>query len=774
EFIFIQSQPCQLEILKSEYPDIFASVKAACQKGVWEPNGGMWVEADCNIPSGESLIRQFLVGKETNRELLGEVTAEADTLWLPDVFGYAAALPQILKGCRIKYFVTSKINWNDTTRFPYDTFIWRGIDGTGVNAHYITDKEEGYNGHVSARSLVTAWNEVQHKEIQSGFIKSIGEGDGGGGTLRADLEMARRFADLEGAPRSSWKRVSESLNCIFADPGKLPEWRGELYMEGHRGTYTTQAKTKAHNRRIEFGLRSAEFLAAYADIEGIKPYPRERLLGGWKKLLTNQFHDIIPGSSIGRVYEDAEKDYQSIAEDIDGIMSPIREAIKGRSGGMSILFNDLSWERTDPVRLPAAALGTTAALQYAGENPAAAKVFPVQRYTSPDGQGAMVCAPSIPPLGWAAFTFLSEYTAPSPFVYRDGLRPQLETSFYRLEFDSSGHITSLVSKDRGNELVALGGFFNRFVSAEDVPVFWEAWDIDADWTRFVTEETNLLSTEIAADGPVCFRLQRKYTIGLSSCLTQDMVFYATDPRIDFETLVDWRETRRLLKVGFDTAVDTDRIRCEVQYGHLFRNTHRNLPQDRAKFEICAHKWVCLEEAGGGIALLNDNKYGLDAEGGRLRLTLLRSPIAPDAEADRGEQRFTYSLLPFAGPFCQSRIVQAAYELNVPAVAEINSVSARPVESAPDFSLFTIEGSQVIVECVKKPEPGKSGPNSLIIRLYESLGGPCKTTLRFYRPLAAAQEVDMLEDNPRTLPAAGKELSLDFRTLEIKTILVTLD
>jgi alpha-mannosidase len=686
------------------------------------------------------------------------------------VFGYAAALPQILKGCRITYFVTSKLNWNDTTRFPYDTFIWRGIDGTGVKAHFIIGREDGYNGHVSAHSLTAAWNEVQHKEIQGGIIKSIGEGDGGGGTLRADLEMARRFTDLEGAPRAAWIKAAEALKRIFAEADALPEWQGELYMEGHRGTYTSQAKTKAYNRRLEFGLRSAEFLAAWADSEGLAPYPREGLLAAWKKLLTHQFHDIIPGSSIGRVYADAEKAYQSIRKDLDDICVPIRQKILSRAGGDLIVFNDLSWNRSDPLRLSAAALGGGAALESTGKS--SAGPVPVQYYTGPDGQERAVCVPPLPPLGWAAFTVLPEYAAPSPFNYREGAQPRLETPFYQVVFDPAGGIISLAGKDRNRELVAPGGCFNRLISAEDVPLSYEAWDIEADWTRFLTEELNLCSTEIAADGPVCFRLRRIYRIGTSSRLTQDVVFYASDPRIDFETLVDWREKRRLLKAGFNSAIAASQIRCEIQYGHLFRNTRRNLPQDRAKFEICAHKWVCLEDAGGGIALLNDSKYGHDALGGNVRLTLLRSPLAPDPEADQGQQSFTYSLLPFTGPFCQSRIVQAAYELNIPALAERNPAASSPPGDISGFSLFTIDSSQVIAECVKKPEPGKSGPGSLIIRLYECLGGACTSTLRFSRPLSAAQERDMLEDNPRDLSAGEKELSLDFRAFEIKTILVT--
>jgi len=299
--------------------------------------------------------------------------------------------------------------------------------------------------------------------------------------------------------------------------------------------------------------------------------------------------------------------------------------------------------------------------------------------------------------------------------------------------------------------------------------------IEADWTRYLTEETRLLSTEIAASGPVCFRIRRKYKIGKASILSQDMVFYTTHPRINFETLVDWREKQRLLKVQFDTAITTAQIRCEVQFGHLFRNTHKNLPQDRARFEFCAHKWVSLEEEGGGIALLNDCKYGHDAEGGRVRLTLLRSPIAPDPDADTGEHRFTYALLPFTGPFGESALVRSGYELNDPARVEPTFGSLVALDSQPiEYSLFRTEGESVITEAIKAPEASASdgGEKRLVIRLYESLGSPAKTVLHFNRTLLSAAETDMLEGNPRELPVAGKNLFLEFRAFEIKTILVT--
>jgi alpha-mannosidase len=759
DFVFIQTQPAQLEIIKNEYPHIFSAVKNAYKNGNWEPNGGMWVEADCNIPSGESLIRQFLVGKAATQDMLGY---EADTLWLPDVFGYAAALPQILSGCRIQYFVTSKINWNDTTRFPYDTFLWRGIDGTVIKTHYISSRTQGYNGSVSPGSLAEIWREIQHKELQSGAVKSIGEGDGGGGTTRGDLEMARRLHNAEGVPRSRWEKVSDALDHIFSSSDDWPEWHGELYLELHRGTYTTQAKTKRYNRKLEFALRRVELLCVLAAFEGYHDSLVD-LLPLWKVLLTHQFHDIIPGSSIHRVYVEAEEAYAKLEQTLTELTGALLKKLSGNSD--ITLFNDLSWERNDPVLLPASAVGEALALKSArGDS------FPVQRYRDLDDNDVALCFPQLPPLTCVHFTasFLAAVSS-SPFVYKDD---ELLTPFYRLRFDDAGRIISLVVLEQNRELVAAAGCFNRFISAQDMPVLWEAWDIDADWTRFITEETRLVYTEVITEGTLCFRLRRTYTIGVVSELIQDSVFYAQERRIDFETKVSWHERRKLLKVGFDTAFDATQVRCEVQYGHIMRNATRNLPQDRAKFEICAHKWICLEDSGGGLALLNDCKYGHDVCGGSMRLTLLRAPTAPDPSADRGEHRFTYSLVPFSGPFSESGVVHSAYELNIPAAF---MGSSEPISSAAaaHSPLFTVKGQAVIAESIKLPQTDQTGSSTtVVIRVYESLGGRAETLLHFYREIDTVYETDMLEDNKLPLYFSGRDIVLEFRAFEIKTIMVS--
>jgi alpha-mannosidase len=474
-----------------------------------------------------------------------------------------------------------------------------------------------------------------------------------------------------------------------------------------------------------------------------------------------------------------------MGEELAALALAARKKILAGLGGGAVVFNDLSWERSGPVTVRGAVLGKAAALKASGGIAAAPArrgslkpstgFYVIQRYKDIDGEDAAVFSPRLPSLGWSHFTALTAKDAAaveslkttSPFAYTE---KTLRTPFYRLKFDKAGRITGLYDIKGKRELVAPGGVFNGLVSADDVPILWEAWDIDSDWTKYLKEETRLLSTTTAADGPVCFILRRKYAVGAGSTLTQDTIFYAEEKRIDFVTKVDWKETHRLLKVGFNTALDATQVRCEVQYGHLLRNTHKNLPHDRAKFEICAHKWISMEEEGGGVALLNDCKYGHDVSGGSMRLTLLRSPKAPDENADIGEQRFTYSILPFSGSFGDSGLVRKGYELNSPAVVEANDKAASVKANAAEYSLFSVDGKAVIAESVKGPESGKK--KTLVVRLYESLGGRAKTVIHFNKTIASASAVDMLEENPRSLRFAGKDLPLNFRGFEIKTILVT--
>jgi alpha-mannosidase len=776
EFVFIQSQPAQLEIVETEYPAIFAAVKAAYKAGQWEPNGGMWVEADCNLPSGESFVRQFLVGKAATRRMLGY---EGDTLWLPDVFGYSAALPQILRGCGIEYFVTSKINWNDTTRFPYDTFLWRGIDGSEIKTHFITMRTDGYNGSVAPSRLLEAWREVQHKEVQESVISSIGEGDGGGGTKRSDLECARRLANLEGAPRARWTKASEALAQIFAHPEDLPQWKGELYLELHRGTYTTQGFMKRNNRRAEFAMRDCEFLSAVLAAQaerGAEAYPRAELLSIWKTMLTNQFHDIIPGSSIARVYRDAEASYAKAFSELGRLsaraMESLVEQASGQGSGAALarfaIFNSLSWARSSLVSLPSGSAGQASLglLSTSGSR------VPTQRLRGIDGAESLLALASVAPMGMEGFSLVplpaaaasavSSSPAAAPFIFEGRV---LETPFYFVAFDPSMRIESLIDKKSGRQLVGEGSRLNAFQSAEDLPVSWDAWDIEADWKRSIVDESRLVSSEVASIGPLFIAIRNRYEIGECSKLAQDLVFRSFDKRIDFVTEVDWAESHRVLKAAFGTSVHAQAVRCEIQFGHVMRETHQNLPQDRARFEICAHKWICLEEPGSGIALLNDCKYGHDVSGSLMRLSLLRSPKAPDGEADMGHHRFTYALLPFEGAFADSGVVASAYDLNSPLVALDSGTRL-----AAPRSFFSLDDECVCIEAVKLAE--QSGRT--LLRLYETSGAPRKARLRCSAALRGAWSATMLEGDERPLHHGERELSLDFQPFEVKTLLLDLE
>lgn len=878
EFIFVQSQPAQLEIVEREYPAVFDAVKRAYERGQWEPNGGMWIEADCNIPNGESLIRQFIIGKQASKRMLNY---EGDTLWLPDVFGYAAALPQILAGCEIEYFVTSKINWNDTTRFPHDTFLWRGIDGTGVKTHFITARRHGYNGRVTVDELHDSWNNLQHKELHGQLVKPVGEGDGGGGTMRADLESARRLGSLEGAPRVRWTRVSESLGEIFGEIEALPEWHGELYLELHRGTYTTQARTKRWNRVLEFRLREVEALytmlgawaagaagaggsaadggaigaaavnaAAAGGVAGAAAggppstlcpaYPREALTRCWKKLLTNQFHDIIPGSSIRAVYEDAERWYEEVNDETNALIAAVAPGFAalagfggggglpgvgsagagaegGTGGGLSgaepaegglaagpaayAAVNTFSWDRSTLLGIPIAEGETT---------PTGARIdgraARIQVSSDVEGRRTARLAARLPSMSVKALELQrggTEGAAPGghSFIIKDN---EMQTPFYRTVFDDAGRIRSLIDRESGTEFVQSGCAFNDFVSAEDVPIFWEAWDIDADWELKRAEENRLAAeapapaAEVVSAGELFVQLRRRYAIGKRSKLTQDVYFYADSRRIDFDTKVEWHEERRLLKTAFPANVTTDRVRCEVQYGHLWRNTHENRPEDQAQFEFAAQKWIAVEEHGRGLALLTDCKYGYDVKGSAMRLTLLRSPKAPDPQADMGDHRFTYAILPFEGAFSVESVVREAYDLNHPAtVLPFNTGVDRGVDpgagsrsSGPrgsGTSLLRLDTAQVIIEALKIPEgaPGDEGNTGgagnsgsadeaggdMILRLYEAGGGTVNCTLSAAYPLESVHETNMLERNPRPLPLEETRgsVKLHFRPFEIKTL-----
>jgi alpha-mannosidase len=750
EFRFLQSQPVLYQMIEDHYPELLARIRKRVKEGRWEPNGGMWVEADCNVSGGESLVRQFLEGRKKTMELFGY---KSDTLWLPDVFGYAAALPQILKLCGIENFVTSKINWNDTNRFPYDTFWWQGIDGTEIFTHYITTRTNGYNAQPLPEIMQETWNFVQQKELQDCTLTSVGWGDGGGGTTREMLEHAARIRDLEGCPKTEFVNVSLFLKQMRTQKVERPRWVGELYFELHRGTYTSQARTKRYMRKMELLLREVEIYSVMAMPAGFE-YPAASLQKHWRTLLTNQFHDILPGSSIRKVYEDAEAEFAQMETDLVELRNAAlikigAQFIPDTEDSAFVLANALSWAREEAVFINAP--GYNAAVDAQG------RALPAQAV---DGGLYVRCRAES--LGAAPIALRKkESAAASAFVYATRT---LETPFYRVTFDKAGKITGLFDKDANREVVRPGKRLNDFYTAEDVPVFWDAWDIDRDYRDRLRIEDNLIAREVAADGPLCFVLRSKHGLGRRSTLTQDLIFYAHSRRIDFKTRADWQEKHTLLKVGFGMDVLAEAYRNEIQFGHALRPTHTNTSWDQARFEVCAHKWVDVSEGNYGVALLNDCKYGHDSLDDMISLTLLRSPLAPDELADQGKHEFTYALLPHLGGFDAETVVRAAYALNVPlTLMKLKAAAGKDLSTA----LCWVDNPNVIVEAVKKAE----NDDAVIVRVYEAGKTRGAAALIFARPLRKALECDLMEERDQTAQIRENSIVFAVRPFEIKTFKV---
>ena len=741
ETTFLQSAPCHTDVLRSQYPGIFAKVQRLVKEGRWEPNGAMWVEPDCNLVSGESFVRQLLVGQRATREMFGYTS---DTLWLPDVFGYSAALPQILRQAGVEFFVTTKIGWNDTTRFPFDTFEWRGLDGTAVVSHF-----NQIQGWPDPAALLDRWRWVQHKDSQDRFLYCYGWGDGGGGPTAEQMEVARRVGDLEGCPRAKHTTVTEFMRGVRDDMGDLPVYRGELYLEFHRGTLTSIAGVKRGNRKGELAMRDAEFLCALATLRGA-PYPREEFTDLWKRLLTNQFHDILPGSSIAEVNDEAVADFAAIIEEATGLGCEALDegGFRDDDEDSILAINTLGWERTAPV----------AVAGVPGKRPAGR---PGQRVADVfGGELLLVGGVALPALGGATVPLEDGEPEPaaSPFAV-DG--DQITTPHAEIRFGIEGEIVSFLDLASGRELVREDGALNLLLIGEDVPQQYDNWDIDEDQRRKLSASATFVSREVVADGPLQLRLRNRYEFG-QSVLRQDMVFHAHTPRVDFETVVDWREKHQLLKVAFELDILADFARHEIQYGFVERPTHRSYAQDRARFEVCAHKWTDLSETNFGVALLNDCKYGVDVLDGDVRLSLLKGGTHPDPRGDEGTHAMTYSLLPHHCPFSAAAVIRPAYELNVPPVALVGASEA-------PASLLRIDAPNVLVEAVKWAEDEEA----LIVRLYEAEKSATRARIDFGLPVASVALVNLLEEEPEELVLDGQSLALSFRPFEIKTLKVTL-
>jgi alpha-mannosidase len=730
EFKFLQSQPHLYWMVKNHYPKLYKRIKKAIEAGQFLAEGGMWVEADTNVTGGESLIRQFIHGKRFYKEELG---VDCELMWLPDVFGYSGAMPQIMVGCGIKYFSTQKIFWayNGGDPFPFNTFWWEGIDGSQILVHLHND----YNSRMNPASVIERWKQRVQKDGFSTRLMPFGWGDGGGGPTRNHLEFARRQRNLEGVP----KVVIASPIDYFEDQEQKPipnRYVGELYFQAHRGTYTSQARTKRGNRKSEYALREAEMWGvAAAALKGFA-FPMETMDTTWKKVLLNQFHDIIPGSSIGRVYEEAEASYAEAIETADGVTADATSALTNGAQALTVL-NSLSWERSLLVPLPE---GFDGAKGSDG-------VLSVQT-----AGGRAWAEVTVPACGWTTVEPADPLAVSNTLRAKPGL---LENDLIRVELDATGEITSIVDKESGRELAA--GVCNQFRMYKDVPTGWDAWDLDSMYEETPAELSPEASVEVIAGGPLVAKLRVTRTIN-NSPMTQVISLRRGSRRVDFHTVIDWQERHKLLKVNFPVTIHANEAVHEIQFGHIARPNHMSRPFDADRFEVSMHKWTALMESGRGCAVLNDCKYGVNVLGNSINLTLLKSALAPDMYADRGHQELTYAFYAWNGSFLESELVQEGYDLNTPTTTAVGA--------AGEASLFSLDAPNVIIDTVK---PAEDGSGDIVVRMYESKHTATQCTLATSLPVVKATRTNMLEEEQAELALADNKIVLAFMPFEIKTI-----
>ena len=742
EFRFTSSAACHADVVRRLYPEIFARLQERVREGRWEINGAMWIEPDCNIPSGESFVRQCLVGQSATREMF-EVTS--DTLWQPDVFGYSAALPQILRGCGVEFFCTTKLSWNDTNVFPYDTFQWQGIDGSTILSHFNV-----IHCSPDPETLLQVWEKVQHPEVQDRRLMAFGYGDGGGGPTAEMIEMARLTRDLEGCPKAEYADVSEFMTSCRDTMTDLPRWTGELYLELHRGTLTSAAALKRGNRRCELALRDAELAGTLAVLKAGAAYPSDALLPAWKTLLLNQFHDILPGSSIAEVNEEAVQAFGGCLAEADALRDQGLAALSapGSDAG-TLLLNSLSWERTAEMTLSTLPAGT----QPDADGVTAQEILDVEGV-----RRTVVAGLTLPPLGYRRLplTGLRSAQSASPFMF-DG--ETVETPWARVRFNAAGQVASFYDKAAGRELVTPGGAMNVLQMGEDVPAAWDNWDIDRDQGWKLAPAACSGEPEIVADGPLQMRVRRQYALGRGSRLTQDMVFHAGSPRVDFDTAVDWHEKHQLLATSFALDVLAETARHEIQFGHVSRTAHDNTSFDRAQFDVCAHKWTDISETGYGVAFLNNCKYGCTVKNGEYKLSLIKSGRHPDPRGDEGRHRFAYALLPHQSGFSVESVVRPAWEFN------LDPAAVNAADGDAEFSLARLDSPNVVVEAVKWAEDGKG----FVLRLSEAGKTGTHVNLSFGLPVESVCETNLLEEAPRPVEVSRNAVSLYLRPFEIKTL-----
>lgn len=752
EYTFLQSQPQLYQAIKEQYPELYQAIKEKIKSGRWEVEGAMWVEADCNLTSGESLVRQILYGKRFIKE---EFDHESQILWLPDVFGYSAALPQILQKTNTPYFMTTKLSWNQFNQIPYDSFYWQGIDGSRVLTHFITTISEGYsprpyyttyNGLLDPYTVKGSFERYQQKDQHDEILIAYGYGDGGGGPTREMLETKQRLSKpLPQMPVITGDHAGkffDRLAAAFAH-SEAPVWFGELYFEYHRGTLTSIGKNKKANRKGEFLLQTIEKLySAYRS----EAYPQELLERLWKKLLFNQFHDILPGSSIGEVYQQTEEEYAVLFEEGEQLIQSLVAGGTASDANHQVVYNPLGFTRDAVIKV---------------DIPAIQEDYLTQR--TEDGC-LLVKVPQVPSLGLRPLTLRETISEP---VEQEcvPLTRQLETTDFVVTFNAAYEMTALFDKRHQREVLPAGEVMNQLIAYEDLPMDYDAWDIDIYYDRKAYPVEDVTDASIVEQGEIRDTIRIKRTFEQSTII-QLIHFYHGTGRIDFETTVDWHQHHLLLKAQLPIAVNTLDATFDIQFGNVKRAIHKNTTWDLARFESCGQKWVDLSEDGYGVSVLTDCKYGFSTAYQKIGLSLIKSATDPYPEADQGLHSFTYSLYVHEGDWKKGQTMEEALALNVPAYVLAD------FDQQQEQSFLQVDHNNVLIDSVKKAEADEA----IVVRLYEYHNRKTTCRLTAAKKIKRAVLTNLLEEEQQELVVTGvcHQVVIPFNPYEIQTVKVYFD
>jgi alpha-mannosidase len=736
DYIFAASQAQLFQWIKEDHPELYARIKHKVATGRLEPQGALWVECDTNVTGGESLVRQILYGKKFFRQEFG---VDPNYIWLPDTFGYSAALPQLIRRSGMAYFSTQKLSWSLINTFPHHSFHWQGIDGSQILVHMLP--EETYNSPAAPRSIARIEENYAQKAVSGHALMIYGIGDGGGGPGEEHLERLIRLKDFSGLSPVRQRWTAEFFEQWQAEAQNFPTWVGELYLERHQGTLTTSGRSKWHNRKMEQSLRELEWLASVASTVSHIDYPSGDIERIWKETLLYQFHDILPGSSIKRVYDESLARYSILSSEVSQLTQQMENEIFSQVDAQGLdnpiaIVNPLSWNRTAWVKHD-------------------------QKWLSVQ----------VPSMGYCVVDVEEIHEIPGSLT---ATKNNLENDKILIQFNSDGTMSSIVYKEGWREIVPAEESANLLTVYRD---HGDAWDIPLDYGSVKPETMQLVSSSAWIDGPKAI-LKQTYRYGYSE-LVQEISLTTGSSLIEFDTWLRWLEPATMLRVKFPSAIFAEEASFEIQFGHVQRPTHTNTSWDLAKDEVPAHKWADLSQRDFGVALINDSKYGHRVKGHTLELNLLRSVfypgtrVVPDsayipgepfhAYTDQGEHRFRYVLYPHVGDLVMGEVIKAAYEFNIP--LRIMPLQSKPGNQSSIKSFFSIDQPNVIIETVKKAEHGEG----IILRLYEAWRMRSKVILTIGFPIQSAAEVNLIEEDERVIHSVGNTVPLEFGPFEVKTV-----